>query len=179
MLSPSSPPLRPPLLSAPHCSLGGGAFFPNSINEPVKNYLFSLTFVYGVERDKLSAAPKEPEAAGGWLWGPGLGDPAGPGMAWGVPCSVCIPWKSAGREVGGWQVLAQLLLSHEASWAMRIGRFTPKSRDSHGLSQVLSGNGSLVMSDGELSLAVLALSQAFCWVLRAQFPPESIQSGSG
>lgn len=47
------------------------------------------------------------------------------------------------------------------------------------LSQVLSGNGSLVMSDGELSLAVLALSQASCWVLRAQFPPESIQSGSG
>lgn len=41
---------------------------------------------------------------------------------------------------------------------MQVGRITPKSRDSHGLSQVLSGNSSLAMSDGELSLAVLALS---------------------
>lgn len=78
-------------------------------------------------------------------------------MASGVPCSVCIPWKSAGRGAGGWQVLAQLLLSYEASWALRVGRITPKSRDSQGLSQVLSGNGSLAMSDGEISLAVLAL----------------------
>lgn len=70
----SPPPVLPCVL--PSCQLptvargGGGAFFPNSINEPVKNYLFSLTFVYGVERDKLSAAPKEPEAAGGWLCPP-------------------------------------------------------------------------------------------------------------
>lgn len=78
-------------------------------------------------------------------------------MASGVPSSVCIPWKSAGRGAGGWQVLAQLLLSHEASWALRVGRITPKSQDSQGLSQVLSGNGSLAMSDGEISLAVLAL----------------------
>lgn len=98
-------PSRPPLPSSP-CPLpspsrpGRGTSFPNSINEPVKNYLFSLTFVYGGERDKLAAAPEGPGGCG-WL---ALGSPPrwprGACVASGhpcVPCSVCTPWKCVER----------------------------------------------------------------------------------
>lgn len=62
-----APPPMSPLVAPAVPESGGGASFPNSINEPVKNYLFSLTFVYGGERDKLLVAPEGP-GPGGWPW---------------------------------------------------------------------------------------------------------------
>lgn len=57
------------------------------------------------------------------------------------PLEMCGKGKTAGAwRRWRWQVLTQLLLSHEASWALRVGRITPKSRGS--LTQALSGNGS-------------------------------------